>query len=29
MPFRKEDLLDRIGMELAIWLLRGTEDGRR
>jgi DNA-binding NtrC family response regulator len=28
-PFRKEDLLDRIGMELAIRLLRGAEDRRR
>ena len=29
MPFRYEDLLDRIGLGLAIGLLRGTEDGRR
>ena len=28
-PLRKEDLLDRIGMELAIRLLRGAEDRRR
>jgi len=28
-PFRKEDLLNRISMELAIGLLRGAEDRQR